>query len=197
MRKPLIRLLLAAGVFGGVVSLSGCAPLVAGSAATGAAITSDRRTTGTVIEDQMIESKAYDFVGADGALAEQSHINITSYNQIVLMTGEAPTPELSKRAEEYIRRIAKVRHVYNEIVAGPPSTGVARANDSLITTKVKAKLVSIKDISATDIKVVTEANVVYLMGLVDKATGDAVAEAVATVGGIAKVVKLFESPISQ
>ncbi|MGD9600717.1 MAG: BON domain-containing protein [Gammaproteobacteria bacterium] len=177
-----------------LVTLSGCAPIVAGGAATGAVVTNDRRTTGTVIEDQAIESKAYDFLGADGALAEQAHINVTSYNQRVLLTGEAPTEELRKRAVEYVSRIAKVRHVHDEIRIAGPSTATLRANDTLLTTKVKAKLVSIRDISALDVKVVTEGGVVYLMGLLDQATGDAVAEAVATVGGISKVVKLFEAP---
>ena len=181
-------------LLGLVIVLSGCAPIVAGGAATGAAVTNDRRTTGTVIEDQSIETKAYDFLKADGALAEQTHINVTSYNQRVLLTGEAPTEELRKRAVEYVSRIAKVRHVHDEIRIASPSTAAMRANDTLVTAKVKAKLVSIKDISALDVKVVTEAGVVYLMGLLDKPTGDAVAEAIATVGGISKVVKLFEAP---
>jgi osmotically-inducible protein OsmY len=177
-----------------VVGLIGCAPLIAGGAATGAVVTGDKRTTGTFIEDQAIETKAKDFVEADGDLAERAHINATSYNQRVLLTGEVPTEELKARAVEYVSRIAKVRHVYDELVIGNPSTTTMRANDTLITTKVKAKLVTIRDISATDIKVVTEAGVVYLMGLFDTATGDAIAAAVSTVGGITKVVKLFEAP---
>jgi osmotically-inducible protein OsmY len=178
----------------GIPLLTGCASFLAGGAATGAAVTNDRRTTGTVIEDQGIESKAYDFLEADGALAGQTHINVVSYNQMVLLTGEAPTEELRKLAEQYVTRIAKVRHVQNEIVVASPSPAANRANDALITTKVKGKLVSIKDISAADVKVVTEARVVYLMGLIDTPTGDAIAESVATIGGISKVVKLFESP---
>ncbi len=176
----------------GLATLTGCVPLFAGGAATGAVVTNDRRTTGTVIEDQAIESKAYAFFEADGALAEKSHINVTSYNQMVLLTGEVPSEELRKRAVEYVSRIAKVRHVHNEITIGAVTPTANRANDALLTTKVKGKLISIKNISALDVKVVTEAGVVYLMGLVDKATGDAIAEAIATVGGISKVVKLFE-----
>ncbi|MEO8394867.1 MAG: BON domain-containing protein [Chloroflexota bacterium] len=177
-----------------LLGVAGCGIFLAGGAATGAVVASDKRTTGTVFEDQTIENKAYDFLKADGALAAQTHINVTSYNQMVLLTGEAPTEELKKRAEEYVSRIAKVRHIYNEIVLGQPSATLNRTNDGLITTKVKAKLVSIKDISAVDVKVVTEAGVVYLLGLLDQPTGDAVAEAVATLGGIVKVVKLFEAP---
>ncbi len=187
---PLIILLLL--LCAGTLALTGCVPLFAGGAATGAVVTNDRRTTGTVIEDQSIESKANDFIEADGALAEKAHINVTSYNQMVLLTGEVPNDELRKRAVEYVSRIAKVRHVHDEMTIGAPTPTANRANDALLTTKVKGKLVSIKNISALDVKVVTEAGVVYLMGLVDKATGDAIAEAIATVGGISKVVKLFE-----
>ncbi len=192
--RNLIQCSITVGILASVVLLNtGCAPLLAGGAATGAVVTNDRRTTGTVIEDQAIENKTYEFYSADGALAEQTHINVTSYNQMVLLTGEAPTEALRKRAVEYANRVAKVRHVQNEIAIASPSTTVNRTNDGLLTAKVKAKLISIKDVSSTDIKVVTEAGVVYLMGLIDKATADAVAEQVATVGGITKVVKLFES----
>lgn len=191
-RGPKLLLIVVPLIAGGLLTLNACAPLRAGGAATGAAVTNDRRTTGTVIEDQAIERKARDFFKADGALAEQAHVNVTSYNQKVLLTGETATEELSKRAAEYVSRIAKVHHVYNELTIGSPTPATIRANDALLTTKVKAKLLSIKDISAFDVKVVTEAGVVYLMGLVDQTTGDAIAEAVAGVGGISKVVKLFE-----
>ncbi len=192
--RNLIQCSITVGILASVVLLNtGCAPLLAGGVATGAVVTNDRRTTGTVIEDQAIEHKTYEFYSADGALAEQTHINVTSYNQMALLTGEAPTEELRKRAVEYANRVAKVRHVYNEIAIASPSSTVNRTNDGLLTAKVKAKLISIKDVSSTDIKVVTEAGVVYLMGLIDKATADAIAERVATVGGITKVVNLFES----
>ena len=174
--------------------LQGCAPIVAGGAVTTAAVTSDQRTTGTVIEDQVIETKAADFVGADAGLEEQAHLSATSYNEIVLLTGQAQTDELRKRAVEYVSRIAKVRHVYNEISIGSPLPLANRSNDALLTTKVKAKLFTIKDLKSSDVKVVTEDGVVYLMGLFDQATGDAVAEVVAGVSGVRKVVKLFELP---
>jgi osmotically-inducible protein OsmY len=192
--KPLAYFAASAILLGSAALLQGCAPLIVGTAATGAAVTNDKRTTGTIVEDQAIETKAYDIIKADEALAETTHINTCSYNQMVLLTGEAPTEELRQRIVDYVTRIAKVRHVYNEITLRVPSSTSARANDTLITGKVKTKLVSIKDISALDVKVVTEAGVVYLMGILDKPTGDAVAEAVATVGGIVKVVKLFETP---
>lgn len=175
--------------------LQGCAaPLIVGGAATTVAVASDQRTTGTMVEDQSIELKAYDFIEADGELARQTHVSVTSYNQIVLLTGQAPTEALRKRVAEYVLRIAKVRHVYNEIEIAAPSAAMARTNDGLLTTKVKAKLFTFKDLNANDIKVVSENGVVYLMGLVDRPTGDAVAEVVSTLAGVRKVVKLFEFP---
>ncbi|MGE3774503.1 MAG: BON domain-containing protein, partial [Gammaproteobacteria bacterium] len=131
------------------VALQGCAPLVAGGAATTAVVTTDQRTTGTVIEDQVIETKAADFFGADAGLAQQSNLHATSYNQIVLLTGQAPTEDLRKRAGEYVSRIAKVRHVYNEIEIASPLPLANRSNDALLTTKVKTKLFTIKDLKST------------------------------------------------
>jgi osmotically-inducible protein OsmY len=185
--KSLAMLCLALSAFAG---LSGCAPL----SATGAAVTGDRRTTGTVVEDTQIESKTLDFFNADAQLAQNCHLNVTSYNQRVLLTGECPTEELRGRANEYAGRVAKVREVFNEVVIAAPSTVPQRTNDGLITTKVKTKLYTIKDLSANNVKVVTEAGVVYLLGLVDRASADAAANAAAAVGGVHKVVKLFEYP---
>lgn len=185
---------LLAALLTSAVALQGCAPIVAGGAATGAAVTSDQRTTGTVIEDQVIETKAGDFFRADAALSQQARISVTSYNQIALVTGQAPTEDLRKRAVEYVSRIAKVRHVYNEIEIGSPVTAMQISSDTLLTTKVKSKLLTVKDLKSTDVKVVSENGVVYLMGLLDQPTGDAVAEVVAGVSGVRKVVKLFEPP---
>lgn len=185
---------LMAALLTSAVALQGCAPIVAGGAATGAAVTSDQRTTGTVIEDQVIETKAGDFFRADAALSQQARISVTSYNQIALVTGQAPTEDLRKRAVEYVSRIAKVRHVYNEIEIGSPVTAMQISSDTLLTTKVKSKLLTVKDLKSTDVKVVSENGVVYLMGLLDQPTGDAVAEVVAGVSGVRKVVKLFEPP---
>ncbi|MEQ8494198.1 MAG: BON domain-containing protein, partial [Gammaproteobacteria bacterium] len=97
-------------------ALAGCAPLTA----TGAAISGDRRTTGTVIDDEQIESKANKFFAADAELAQSCHINVTSYNQQVLLTGECPTEQLRAKAADYTGRVAKVRHIFNEIALDAP-----------------------------------------------------------------------------
>lgn len=171
-------------------ALAGCAPLTA----TGAAVSGDRRTTGTVIDDEQIEGKAAKFFSADAELAQACHINVTSYNQQVLLTGECPTNELRAKAADYTSRVAKVRHIFNEIAIDAPSPLSSRTNDGLITTKARAKLLTIKDLPESNIKVVTENGVVYLMGLVDTESGNVATEAVRTIGGVAKVVKLFEHP---
>jgi osmotically-inducible protein OsmY len=188
------RLSIIIAVLAQALAVQGCAPLVAGGAATTAAVTSDQRTTGTVIEDQAIETKAYDFFSADAGLSQQSRLGATSYNQMVLLTGQTQTEDLRKRAAEYVSRIAKVRHVYNEIEIRAPLSAVQVSTDGLTTTKVKSKLLTIRDLKSSSVKVVTENGVVYLMGLLDQATGDAVAEVVAGVSGVQKVVKLFEAP---
>ncbi|MEX2482250.1 MAG: BON domain-containing protein [Gammaproteobacteria bacterium] len=190
MTSKLIAGVKAAALMACLWSIAGCAPLNA----TGAAVTGDRRTTGTVFDDSQIESHANGFFRSDAELSQACHLNVTSYNQQVLLTGECPTKELRAKAADYAGRVAKVRNVFNEIAIAAPSTLSSRSGDSLITTKVKAKLLTIKGLPTSHIKVVTEANVVYLMGLVDAASGDTAAEAASTVGGVAKVVKLFEHP---
>ena len=190
-RHLLLTLLLVAP---GASLVQGCAAVVAGGAMTTATVAADQRTTGTILDDRMIESKANDFFRADGALAQQAHLNVTSYNGMALVVGQAPTEDLRARAVEYVSRVAKVRHVYNEVSIGTPIPTLARTNDGLVTTKVKSKLITISDLSSNDIAVTTEDGVVYLMGLLDQPTGDAVAEVVAGVSGVKKVVKLFEAP---
>ena len=174
--------------------LQGCAAVLAGGAVTTATVARDQRTAGTILDDSRIESKAGDFFAADAELSQQAHLNVTAHNGMVLLVGQTPTEDLKKRAVEYVSRVAKVRHIYDELTVQAPIPTLTRTNDGLITTKVKAKLVSIKDVNSTDVKVVTENGVVYLMGLLDQPTGDAVAEVVAGLSGVSKVVKLFEAP---
>lgn len=188
------RLLLTLVLVAPTTLLGGCAAVVAGSAVTGVAMIADRRTTGTIIDDRMIESRSSEFFGADGAIAQQAHLNVSSYNGMVLLVGQTPTEEMKQRAGDYVSRVAKVRHVYNEVTVEEPIPSLNRTNDGLITTKVKSKLFTIKDLNSSDISVTTENGVVYLMGLLDQPTGDAVAQEVAGVSGVRKVVKLFEAP---
>ena len=175
--------------------LQGCAPLVIGGAAAGATVAHDRRTTGSFIEDQSIEMKASTALNAEPELRRQGHINVTSFNMIVLVSGEAPSEALRQRAGDVIGAIEKVRRVHNEVIVAAPSSVMSRSSDSLITAKVKTSLFSIKgmeNFDPTRVKVVTENGTVFLMGLLTRAEGDATARAASGVGGVQRVVKLFE-----
>ncbi|HSR62210.1 MAG TPA: BON domain-containing protein [Gammaproteobacteria bacterium] len=175
-----------------ILVLHGCAAAVVGTGATGVAVAHDRRTTGTVIEDQAIELKAIQAFYSDQQINAEAHINVTSYNTVVLVTGEAPTEELRDRIISIVRDIPKVSHVYNEITIAAPSSFVSRSSDSLITSKVKTRLLTLKDFDGTRVKVVTEKGVVYLMGLVTREEGDRATETARKAGGVQKVVKLFQ-----
>ena len=174
----------------------GCAPaVVVGGAAATASIVHDRRTAGTILEDQAIELKALDLIRKDPELGKQAHINVTSYNMIVLLSGETPTEAMRARAEQIVRGIEKVRRVYNELTVAAPSSMMTRSSDSLITAQVKTALFGTRDLpgfNPNHVKVVTENGTVYLMGLVRRAEGNAAAEAARQVKGVQRVVKLFE-----
>jgi osmotically-inducible protein OsmY len=172
--------------------LHGCAAVVVGGAATGANVAHDRRTTGTFIEDEAIELKSLKAIIDDKELNKQTHLNVTSFNTIVLVSGEAPTKELRQRAIKIVRNIPKVSHVHDEVSIAGPSSLMSRSGDTLITTKVKTKLIVEKNLDGTHVKVVTENGVVYLMGLLNREDADKATEIARQTGGVQKVVKLFQ-----
>ncbi len=172
--------------------ISGCVGVAATGAATGAGVAYDRRTTGTIIEDETIELKAISALFEDKELGDQVHINVTSYNTMVLVTGEAPSVELRQRVIDKTRMIPKVSRVFNEIIVAAPSSLMSRSSDSLLTTKVKTKLLTSDQISAIHVKVVSENGVVYLMGIATHAEAKIAANISRVVGGVQKVVKVFE-----
>jgi osmotically-inducible protein OsmY len=173
-------------------SLSGCIGLVLGGAAAGAAGVNDPRTAGSQVEDASIELKAGNLLRGDKELSQQTHINVTSYNQIVLVSGEAPTEDMRTRVFNLVKGIEKVRTAHNEVTIAAPSPISARTTDSWLTTSVKTKIVGTKELNAIRIKVVTEAGTVYLMGLVKQDEGDLAAQVASQTAGVQRVVKLFE-----
>jgi osmotically-inducible protein OsmY len=190
MRK---RLIFAAFAFlaCGSILLSGCVPLMIAGAAGGAAlVVADRRSVGAQTDDEAIELKMANNIGA--GYGDRVHVNVTSYNGIVLLTGEVPTPELKRSIEDIAKSTAKVRTVHDELAVGPVSSIGSRTNDSYITSKVKARFVEANKFAPNHVKVVTERQVVYLMGLVRHAEADAAAQIAATTSGVVRVVKLFE-----
>ena len=190
MRKRLIFAAFALLSCGSIL-LSGCVPLVIAGAAGGAAlVVADRRSVGAQTDDEAIELKMANNIGA--GYGDRVHVNVTSYNGIVLLTGEVPTPDLKASVEQIARTTAKVRRVADEMTVGPVSSIGSRTNDSYITSKVKARFVEANKFAANLVKVVTERQVVYLMGLVSHAEADAAAQIAATTSGVVRVVKLFE-----
>jgi osmotically-inducible protein OsmY len=168
--------------------LQGCFPLAVTGVGTAAMLATDRRTTGTYIEDETIEWKVFGFRGNfPGA-----HVNATSFNRRVLLTGEVPNEETKKKVEEETRRIENVKEVTNELQVAGASSLASRGSDSLVTSNVKARMVNNRDFSPVNVKVLTEAGVVYLMGLVTQQEGDAAVEVARNTSGVVRVVKVFE-----
>lgn len=169
--------------------LGGCVAAVVGGAATGVVVSEDRRTVGTVTEDQGIELKAVNRITDK---YKDAHINATSFNRMVLVTGEVPDAAAKAAVEKIVQAIENVRGVYNEVTVGPVTALSARTNDSFITSKVKARFVDERKFNAVHVKVVTEASVVYLLGLVKRKEAEDAVEIARTTSGVKRVVKLFE-----
>ncbi len=170
--------------------LQGCLPVVAAGAGAGVLVATDRRTSGTYLEDEGIELKAGSRIS--DKYKDRVHVNITSYNRTILLTGEVPTAEIKSDVEKLAGEVPNVKSVANEIQVAGISSLTARGNDSYITSKVKARFVDANKFSANHVKVVTEASAVYLMGMVTRQEADDAVEVARTTGGVLKVVKLFE-----
>lgn len=170
--------------------IAACVPLAVGGAAAGGAIAADRRTSGVFIEDQNIEMKAQRSI--DATFGDATHVNVTSFKGNVLLTGEVTDADAKARIENHVKTIESVRHVTNELVVGMESSLSSRANDSYLTSKIKAQFVTDNRFQANYVKVVTENSVVYLMGVVTQAEADAAVEIARNTTGVEKVVKVFE-----
>ena len=186
-----LKSLALAGALLAPLLLNGCAPLLIGGAMVGTGLmVTDRRTSGTQIDDQAIELR-----GASRAreiFADRGHANITSYNRQVLLTGEVPTEADKAALEDAVARIENVRTTVNELLVGPPSSVSSRSNDTVLTSKVKASLIDAKDLHANAFKVVTERGVVYLMGRVTEREAKRAADMIRTINGVTKVVRVLE-----
>lgn len=175
--------------------LSGCAGVVVGGAATGVAVIHDRRSPGRVIDDKGLDWKVSQAIYEEQEVSNASHINVTVYNGVILLTGEAPTEDLKLRANAIAARASDNSKIHNELVIASPTSLSSRTNDAYITAKVKTVMLEIDDISNFDptrVKVTTENGVVFLMGLVTEQESSAVTEKVRNVSGVKKVVRLFE-----
>ena len=186
-QRVALMALAAAAVVG---SLSACVPLVVGGAVVGTLVVIDRRTSGTQLEDDGIEFRASNRIKE--VIGDKGHVNVTSYNRQVLLTGEVPTAKDRELVEKAVAGVDNVRSVVNELAVMPNSTLTQRSNDTLITGKVKASFVDAKDISLNAFKIVTERNTVFLMGRVTPREVARATEIARGVGGVEKVVRVFE-----
>ncbi len=186
-RKIAAALLLGATV---IPALQGCFPVVAAGVGTGVVAAVDRRSVGTMTEDESLEWKASSRVG--DKLKDRGHFNFTGYNRKVLISGEIVSEEAKAEAGRIVAAIPNVQGVYNELVVGPSSSVTDRTNDSYITTKVKSRSVDSGKFNPVHVKVVTEAGTVFLLGLVTQAEYDSAIQVARTTSGVKKVVPLME-----
>ncbi|MCY4363938.1 MAG: BON domain-containing protein [Gammaproteobacteria bacterium] len=173
--------------------MQGCAPVaVTGATTAVSTVVADRRTTGTIIEDEAIENKFRLALWDRKELRKRVHVNVTSYNTWVLVTGEAPAEEDRQAVIDLVKNVEKVTRVFDEITIAAPSSLLSRSADGVVTAKIKTKLIAEQDLSTLHIKVVTENGVTFLMGLVSEEEGAIATEIARRTGGVQKVVKLFE-----
>lgn len=191
MKKNLTRsTLIAATLLSAVVPLQGCLPVAAVGVGAGALIITDRRNSETYLADEAIEIRAMNRI--NDKFGGKVHVNVTSYNMKVLLTGEAPDAGLKAEVENVVAGVPNVKAVINEIQAASISGYGGRSNDTYITSKVKARFIEANRFSVNHVKVVTEAGVVYLLGLVTRKEADDAAEIARTTGGVQKVVRIFD-----
>jgi osmotically-inducible protein OsmY len=177
---------------GFVITLQGCAGLVIAGGATAGAMANDRRTSGAYVDDETIEWKIIDVLYQDEQIDEQTHLNATSYNGIVLLTGEIPSDEMRAKIGDKIRGVRGVRQFHDETSIAAPSSMMSRSGDTWITSKVKTAMLTGDTDMGARTKVVTDKGVVYLMGIVSPQEADKLTDIARRVGGVQKVVKVFE-----
>ena len=191
MNRNLQTVLLSGVLLGAAATgLSGCAPLIVGGAVMTGIVATDRRTTGAQVEDEGIELKVASAVRQD--LGDRVHLNVTSFNRKVLLSGEARTAADKERAEKLAQSQENVQSVVNDLAVQAPSSLTQRSKDTVTTSQVKAAFIDAKDLQVNSIKVVTERGIVYLMGRVTAREATRATDIVRKIGGVSKVIRVFE-----
>ncbi len=190
MNSKLKRLTLVAALAGSLVSLTACFPLLVGGAVGGALVATDRRTSGSVVEDEGIEQRAASRLREN--LGDRVHVNVTSYNRQVLLTGEVPTVQDKQLVEQIVSRVDNVRNIVNELGVMGNASLTQRTSDSLVTGRVKAALVDAKDLFANAFKIVTERGTTYVMGRVTEREAKRATEVISSTSGVQRVVRILE-----
>lgn len=175
------------------LAMQGCVPaaFVVGAAA-GGAVVYDNRDMQTIMQDRNLTFQAQQKIDQAPEFKDKANVSIATFNHIVLLVGQVPTEELRKKAEDIVKACGNSKVIHNEIVIDQPISKAIRTNDAWITTKVKARLMAERGLNSTQIKIVTEDGVVYMMGIVTHSQGDIATEKTKETEGVSKVVKLFE-----
>lgn len=190
MKRQLQTVVYGAALLASLVSLSACAPLIVGGAVMTGVVATDRRTAGTLVEDESIELKVASAVRQE--MGDRIHLNVTSFNRQVLLTGEVRTAADKERAEKLAQSQENVNSVVNDLAVMPVSTLTQRSRDTVITGRVKAAFVDAKDLQVNAFKVVTERGIVYLMGRVTAREAKRATDIARGMSGVTKVVRVFE-----
>jgi osmotically-inducible protein OsmY len=190
MKRQLQTVVYGAVLLASLASLSACAPLIVGGAVMTGVMATDRRTTGTQVEDESIEIKVANAVRQD--LGDRVHLNVTSFNRQVLLSGEVRTAADKERAEKLAQSQENVNSVVNDLAVMPVSTLTQRSKDTVTTGRVKAAFVDAKDLQVNAVKVVTERGIVYLMGRVTSREAKRATDIARSISGVTKVVRVFE-----
>jgi osmotically-inducible protein OsmY len=185
------RLAVAAAIASGLLSLTACVPLMVGGAmVSGTMVATDRRTSGTVLEDNGIDIKANNRITSN--LGERVHVNVTSYNRQVLLTGEVPSEQDKQLVEKVVSGVENVRNIVNELAVLGNSTLTQRASDGVVTSRVKANLIDAKDLIASAFKITTERGTVYVMGRVTQREANRATEIITRTSGVQRLVRIFD-----
>lgn len=187
MRRAGLTLVLVGSALG---PLTACVPLVMGGAVVTGMVASDRRTTGTVVEDEGIELRSASRIREN--VGERGHVNVTSYNRQVLLTGEVSSAQDKQLVEQIVTGVDNVRHIVNELAVLGNSTFQQRSSDSLVTGRVKAGLLDAKDLFVSAFKITTERGTVYVMGRVTEREAKRATDVISATTGVQKVVRILE-----
>ena len=190
MKLTLQRTAALALVVTSLAGLSGCFPVLLGGAVMGGLVATDRRTSGSVVEDEGIELRSSSRINE--ALGDRGHINVTSYNRQVLLSGEVPSAQDKQLVEQIVSRVDNVRNIVNELAVMGNASFTQRSSDSLVTGRVKAALVDAKDLFSNAFKVVTERGTTYIMGRVTEREAKRATQVVSSTSGVQKVVRIFD-----
>lgn len=175
------------------LSLQGCI-FVAGAAAgaAGVAVVYDHRKLEKILLDEKIAKDAATKLRSDEEIHENAHIEVTCFNQVVLLTGEATNSGLRQKAEDIVRTVPDIKRIYNQVLIKGPSSSLTQASDSWITAKIKTQMLATKGLQSGTIKVVTENGTVYLMGIVNKDQAEIAVDIARQVRGVQRVMKIFQ-----